>query len=235
MAKKYLEVINNGAEDLYILDNEAREAIGIDHSHEFVDLGLPSGTLWAKCNVGAASETDYGKYYMYGKGTTEYDSSDSPYTGTENPLASSADTATQVWGAPWHMPTKEQFEELLANTNQSRETNFNGSGISGRKLTSKTDNTKYIFFPDGGMWNNNGTHIGVGDYGKFMGSTPKDSTYYYGLELGLNGNIITWSNRSLGVSVRPVCNTAPLNDLSVATLQECAEAAAEITFIAENN
>jgi hypothetical protein len=37
-------------------------------NYEYVDLGLPSGTLWAKCNVGASVETDYGNYYKYGKG-----------------------------------------------------------------------------------------------------------------------------------------------------------------------
>ena len=39
------------------------------NSHDYVDLRLPSGTKWAKCNVGASSESAYGNYYMYGKGT----------------------------------------------------------------------------------------------------------------------------------------------------------------------
>ena len=34
---------------------------------EYVDLGLPSGTKWAKCNVGAKSETDYGLYFAWGE------------------------------------------------------------------------------------------------------------------------------------------------------------------------
>lgn len=67
--------------------------------HEYVDLGLPSGTLWAKMNVGANSETDYGDYYQYGKGANTYQitSGESNYSGVENPLAASADTATQAW------------------------------------------------------------------------------------------------------------------------------------------
>ena len=36
------------------------------NGHEYVDLGLPSGTLWAKCNVGAETETDYGLYFQWG-------------------------------------------------------------------------------------------------------------------------------------------------------------------------
>ena len=73
-----------------------RKMIG---NYEVVDLGLPSGLLWATCNIGANNELSYGNYYMYGKGAQTYDSSDSAYEGTEKPLASSADTATQVMGS----------------------------------------------------------------------------------------------------------------------------------------
>lgn len=86
--------------------SEINEKLGI-LNHEYVDLGLPSGTLWATMNVGATSVTDYGNYYMYGKGTTQYNSSDSTYTGSEITLNSNVDTATQVWGEGWHIPTKE--------------------------------------------------------------------------------------------------------------------------------
>ena len=88
------------------------------NGHEYVDLGLPSGTKWAKYNVGANSESDYGNYYQYGKGAAQYavTSGESIYSGTEDPLATSADTAAQVMGGQWHMPTQEQFNELTANT-----------------------------------------------------------------------------------------------------------------------
>ena len=85
------------------------------NGHEYVDLGLPSGTKWATMNVGASSETDYGNYYQYGKGAAQYaaTSGDSNYSGTEDPLDSSVDTAVQVWGGQWHMPTIAQIEELI--------------------------------------------------------------------------------------------------------------------------
>lgn len=232
MAKKYLEVMNNGSQDLYILDKEAQAAIG--YSQEFVDLGLPSGTLWAKCNVGATEETGYGKYYMYGKGAREYDSSDSPYEGTENPLDPTKDTATQVYGLPWHMPTKAQFDELVANTNYTWETNFGGSGINGGKFTSKTDNTKYVFFPAAGGWDGD-SQSDVGSGGLYWSSTPygfNDSYFVYFNSSNLYP--ANYSSRLHGFTVRPVCDTLPLNDLSVATLQECAEAASEITFVDNN-
>ena len=87
-------------------------------TYESVDLGLPSGTLWARYNVGATSETDYGDYYQYGKGADDYSvtSGQSIYSGTENPLATSADTAAQVWGGNWHIPTTAQCQELIDNT-----------------------------------------------------------------------------------------------------------------------
>ncbi len=86
-------------------------------TYESVDLGLPSGTLWARYNVGATSETDYGDYYQYGKGADDYSvtSGQSIYSGTENPLATSADTAAQVWGGNWHIPTTAQCQELIDN------------------------------------------------------------------------------------------------------------------------
>ncbi len=35
--------------------------------HDYVDLGLPSGTLWATCNVGASSPEEYGDYFAWGE------------------------------------------------------------------------------------------------------------------------------------------------------------------------
>ena len=121
------------------------------NGHAYVDLGLPSGTLWATMNVGANSVTDYGNYYMYGMGSKTYDSTDTPYAGTEDPLATSADTAAQVWGGEWHMPTSAQMDELIDNTNNEWTTVNN---VNGYKFTSKTDSSKYIFLPAAGLWNN---------------------------------------------------------------------------------
>ena len=95
------------------------------NGHQYVDLGLPSKTKWATMNVGASSETDYGNYYQYGKGAAQYaaTSGDGNYSGTEDPLAASADTAVQVWGGSWHMPTRKQMQELIDNTTYQWVTN----------------------------------------------------------------------------------------------------------------
>ena len=112
-----------------------------NNGHEYVDLGLPSGTLWAKCNVGAESETDAGNLYAYGGGSTTYNNTHpSGYNGDENPLDLSVDTARQVMGGSWRMPTKEQIEELIANTTVTKEGN-------NYIFTSNNDISKYIVVP----------------------------------------------------------------------------------------
>ena len=47
------------------------------NGHSYVDLGLPSGTMWATMNVGAQSETDYGLYFAWGE-TEGYTTSQVP-------------------------------------------------------------------------------------------------------------------------------------------------------------
>jgi hypothetical protein len=149
-------------------------------THEYVDLGLSSGTKWRKMNVGANSETEIGNYYMYGKGARQYNSEDGYYDGKESPLAASADTTTQVLGEDCHTPTDPQFYELTTNTTFTWETNFNGSGISGGKFTSKSDSTKYIFFPTAGYMMNN--------------------------EIYDDGNYVQcWTSNNHGDSVRAIC------------------------------
>ena len=194
--------------------NALASAIGIDTDVEFVDLGLPSGTLWAKCNIGATVETDYGNYYMYGKGATQYNSSDSAYTGNENPLDTEHDTATQVMGAPWHMPTQEQIFELIENTTFSWQTNFNGSGINGAKFTAANGN--YIFLPAGG-YKNVGNTYDVGAQGEYWGSTPNiptDSSWAHGLLFTKNGASDNINSRSTGVLVRGVTAKSVTTELS---------------------
>ena len=141
---------------------------------EYVDLGLPSGLKWAKCNVGATSETDYGDYFMWG--STEpntadectwvsYKYCDGPYDTLtkyntsslygENPdnitiLESVDDAASQIMGGDWRMPTKDEIQELIDNTDSEWVEDFNGTGVNGRKFTSKTNTSKYIFIPAAG-------------------------------------------------------------------------------------
>ena len=171
------------------------------NGHAYVDLGLPSGTLWATMNVGASDVTGYGNYYMYGNGSTtcEYGTW---YYGSEDPLALSADTAAQVWGGDWHMPTQAQMQELTANTTYAWVTDYNGSGINGGLFTAQNGNS--VFFPAAGSWFG-GNYSNLGAEGYYWSSSPR-----------MNGNDVVFLGfssydgytsdniREVGYSVRPV-------------------------------
>lgn len=173
------------------------------NGHAYVNLGLPSGTLWATMNVGASSETDYGNYYQYGKGAAQYaaTSGDSIYSGTEDPLDSSVDTASQVWGGSWHMPTRTQMQELTANTTYQWVTNYKGSGINGGTFTAT--NGAVLFIPAAGNWSN-GSQSNVGSYGYCWGSSPGGSKRAYYLNFYDGNKGVYYGVRESGYSVRPV-------------------------------
>lgn len=173
------------------------------NGHQYIDLGLPSGTLWATMNVGASSETDYGNYYKYGKGAAQYaaTSGDSNYGGTEDPLDSSVDTASQVWGGSWHMPTRAQMQELTANTTYQWVTNYKGSGINGGTFTAT--NGAVLFIPAAGI-RDSGKQLGVGNLGGCWGSSPNGSNNAYYLYFDDGGKDVYNSLRESGYSIRPV-------------------------------
>jgi hypothetical protein len=120
-----------------------------------VDLGLPSGTIWANINVGASSPTDIGTYFAWGEtlGKINYALDTYQYyvNGAYQNLTdvygdisgSQYDAATVMWGKDWCMPTREQFEELTSNCDWA----YNEyNGVGGTKFTSKT-NGNSIFLP----------------------------------------------------------------------------------------
>ena len=138
-------------------------------THDYVDLGLPSGTLWATCNVGANSPEEYGDYYAWGetelksdyswstykyyKGTyntmTKY-CTDSDYGTVDNKteLEPSDDAASVNWGSNWQMPNREQCDELY-NSSYTTTTWTTMNGVKGLKITSKS-NGNSIFLPAAG-------------------------------------------------------------------------------------
>lgn len=80
------------------------------HPHA-IDLGLPSGTLWACCNVGADQPEDFGTYYQSGNpgngNVFKADDDTYEFAGTK------FDPATVEWGVEWATPTSDQMEELV--------------------------------------------------------------------------------------------------------------------------
>ena len=175
--------------------------------YEYVDLGLPSGLKWAKCNVGAENETDYGDYFMWGSTTpntadecnwvsykyrngsyntlTKYNTSTLYGVNTDNitTLESVDDAATQIMGDDWKMPTMNDFIELLNGTNNEWITNFNGTGVNGMKFTSKTDTSKYIFIPAAGYCHNGSVYsVGGNSYvwSSSLGTSNPSEAWYLG-------------------------------------------------------
>lgn len=184
---------------------------------EYVDLGLPSGTKWAKCNVGANSETDNGLYFpcggIVGLDSPYYDGNfDShkiKYDGDEKvTLHLDNDAAHIHMGGKWHMPTKEQIGELITNTENTFVTNYNYSGVNGRLLTSNI-NGNQLFFPACGM-------IFAEDYYGFnysgnlwsnsVGDDCRNNCGRY-LWFGTDSIGIGNRNRTCGLCVRGVFNT----------------------------
>ena len=129
------------------------------NDHDFVDLGLPSGTLWATMNIGASDPNQAGSYFAWGEIETKnsytpetysYHLEDYPYYTKYNDddskivLDEEDDVAHVLWGGGWHIPTKDQFSELINNTTISVEVT---NGVSGWKFES--GNGSYIFLPLG--------------------------------------------------------------------------------------
>lgn len=90
------------------------------NGHEYVDLGLPSGTYWATCNVGAYSPSDFGVYFAWGKTLPEYLNKSKPEDlngETEISGKPEFDAATATWHGPWRTPTRQEWEELIRYCN----------------------------------------------------------------------------------------------------------------------
>ena len=117
---------------------------GVYRNHEYVDLGLPSGTMWATCNVGASSPEGSGNYYAFGETRPKNEYSSETYTpqSTPSPLPPEMDAATVNWGEGWCMPTETEFLELR-NYCAWRWTMVNG--VEGYMVRSLNGNS--IFLP----------------------------------------------------------------------------------------
>ena len=125
---------------------------GTENGHEWVDLGLPSGTMWATCNIGADNPQDYGNYYAWGEVTPKdvynwstykygYDkltgyNTDSRYgrngfADGKTMLELSDDAAYANWGGKWRMPTDEQQTELRNECYWVWTESYNNSNVKG--------------------------------------------------------------------------------------------------------
>ena len=193
-----------------------------NNGFNFVDLGLPSGTLWATMNVGASKPSDSGLYFQWGdtigcraeqvgKGEGKktfkwadykWNSSEgfSKYNTAGESLKLADDAANANMGGSWHMPTPTQIQELINETTNTWTTQDN---VNGRLFTSK--NGKSIFIPATG-YASYGSLYGLGGGADVWSSALGTSNVNYGYDLYFDSDNASLNKycRCYGFSVRGV-------------------------------
>ena len=197
---------------------------------EAIDLGLPSGLKWATFNVGATKPEEYGNYFAWGETEPKTDYGWSTYyyeLGTDfhgpfskyvtnssygtvdnnTVLNPEEDAATVNWGGNWRMPTYDDWYELMNNCSCIWTGNYNGTGVTGRIVTSNvygyTD--KSIFLPSAGSRHD--TDLGgAGSGGAYWSSSLYTDGPYRALFVVFRSNFVQRSSnyRCYGQSIRPV-------------------------------
>ena len=202
-----------------------------ENGFEYVDLGLPSGTMWATCNVGATKPEDSGLLFQFGQvngykygdanhkfrtnaqnledgATSEYiPITSSSKTYKVNDILDLADDAAHVnMGGKWKMPTQMQYSEMFNNTTHTVIKDLkNKQKVIGMLFTSKINN-KRLFVPFAGYWYN-GSFAAAGSLAFVWSSQvhPSIVDFAYVLNYNSGGNAyISYEGRSYAFSVRGV-------------------------------
>lgn len=201
-----------------------REEDGDLSSGEWIDLGLPSGLLWASCNIGANSPEEFGNYYAWGETQTKevydwdtytYGDFDSEWNGwtiykyntqerygtvdNKTVLEASDDVATAVLGAGARIPTHDDWDELINNTTAEW---TKQNEVKGWKFTAANGNS--IFLPDAGS-RYNSELLSSARSGYWSSSLYTNDPISAWIFLGGDGNgYVSGMNRTFGYSVRAV-------------------------------
>ena len=220
-AVKYVSTQNSAG---FIKITGLRIEEGTACDHDYVDFGLPSGTLWATCNVGASLPEDYGDYFAWGETLSKdiYDWNTYKYcNGSNNTLTkycnnptygyngftdnltmlqASDDAATANWGSGWCMPTESQWEELHNSTTVTWTTQ---NGVNGRKFSASDG--KSLFLPAAG-YRYEDSFFNAGNYGYYRSSSLDIDIPSSAWDLYFNSDYcsVVYDYRYCGCSVRPV-------------------------------
>jgi len=205
---------------------------GVIDGHTYMDLGLPSGTLWAACNVGAKLPEEYGKHFSWGETRDKknynwysYVFADSAYnklnkycnkayfgadgfTDSLDVLLQSDDVASVQWSKNWTMPTHEQWDELMTLTTH---TMTERNGVKGYLFTSGNSS---LFLPTAGVYHDS-THVDAGTNGVYWSGSldtvhSPNRAWYFCFYSGYCG--VGCRDRDFGLSVRPVSNIANVSE-----------------------
>ena len=190
-------------------DNDATK----HNTGKYVDLGLPSGLKWAKCNLGASKPSDYGDYYAWGEiepKTTNYSWATYKW-GTENnmtkyndtdsktTLEAADDAATAKLGSPWRIPTNDEIQELIDKCTWTWTTQ---DGVKGYEV--KGPNGNSIFLPVAGNWGSKLDLAGVYGYYRSSSLSTGNSNKARGLYFNSSKRGLDIFGRCYGFTVRPV-------------------------------
>lgn len=204
------------------------DVLSIHNGFKYVDLGLPSGTLWAECNVGAATQYEYGDYFAWGETKTKngffwetykYNVSVddvnefTKYSKNDklNILELVDDAANKHMGGKWHMPTLDQVNELIHKTESRWVNNYKNTGVAGRVFVGVNGNK--LFIPAAGLCQfknncNKQTHGYI--WCSTLSPTPLNATYMYFDNRHHIYSHADW--RFYGYSVRGVINANSLKE-----------------------
>ena len=185
-----------------------------NHHPHAIDLGLPSGTKWACCNVGARTPEGYGDYFAWGETkpkdvynrNTYFDSDYQKYhNGGHTNLLPADDAATANWGSDWQMPSRDQIEELITGSYVTT-TRTALNGVNGYKITSKSTGNSIFLPATGHRYDTILDH--AGSNGEYWSRTLDREASYNANILFFDPGLICWidDNRSYGASVRAVYN-----------------------------
>ena len=181
-----------------------------------VDLGL--SVKWSEFNLGATKPEEFGRYFAHGDLTGQI------WNGTRwsgggfntkpeidyyildgRPIKGRYDAAVVILGSPWHMPTKDDLQELVNNCTAEWTDDYRGTGVSGMIYTSRkagyTD--KSVFFPAAG-YGGGSSYNYVGTNGLYLSSTFSYTEQAWYLNFSSTSSSVSYISRSNGLSIRPV-------------------------------
>ena len=194
--------------------------------HRYMDLGLPSGLLWATCNVGAKEPWENGLYFSWGnvdghKKDFGYDFSETKYATTPGaaligniPVNATYDAARANLGGSWRMPTAFELKELYDNCTSKWVTQ---DGVYGRLFISKINGNSVFFPAAGGYYGTTLTYEEL--FGRYWSSSIVLQTYVQYLCLhNKNASYQHYSNRTHGFTVRAVLDH-PKDSLMIRTIK----------------
>ena len=203
------------------LDTEVTKRNGTVNGHDYVDMGLPSGTLWATCNIGASTYDQRGTHFAFGETMPKIKYNEDSYkfyfkedgrynlkkycsslkfttsydfVDGKDKLDLADDVASLKWGSDWRLPTNEELEELIKECDWEK---FNDGVI----ITGPNGNS--IFLPAAG-WRGDKLFEDLCGGNYLSNCVTKNSGVFV---LDIKKGIIDDCKMFLGYSIRPVLST----------------------------